>query len=142
MKFIEAHKKAEKEERTEKITPEYVTFEKEKAFVVGQFIGYAEVASSQGDGFYNQYLFNTDIGLVKFAVGSATDKEIIPLMRIGEVYHVEFHGKEKLDAKRSVNKFLVNHIPLTPEERADMDLIDIPPPPHKTRVGGVEDEAF
>ncbi len=142
MKYAEAYSKAKKEKRTETITPEYVTFEKEKAFVVGQFIGYAAVASSQGDGYYNQYLFNTDVGLVKFALGNATDKEIIPLMRVGEVYHVEFQGKEKLDAKRSVNKFLVNHIPLTPEERVEMDLIDIPDIPSPVRVGGVEDLAF
>lgn len=142
MKFTELHNKAAKEKRVEKITPEYVAFEKEKAFVVGQFIGYAAVASSQGEGTYNQYLFNTDAGLIKFAVGNATDKEIIPLMRIGELYHVQFLGKEKLDAKRSVNKFLVEHIPITPEERQELELIDIPAIPKPVQVGGKADEAF
>jgi len=141
MKYSEAHKKAVKEKRTSKVTPDYIEFKEEGREIVGQFVGASSVASTRDGNPYNQYLFHTDDGLIKFAVGSATDKEIMPLIKQGQVYSIKFLGKEKLDKTRSVNKFLVNHIELTDEELMELDRIEFNTVAEPA-VGGSADKAF
>jgi len=142
MKYKEAHEKAHKENRMSKVTPDYLEWKKSGMKIVGQFVGVSSVPSSRGEGSYNQYLFHTDDGLVKFAVGAATDKEIMPLISRGQVYSIEYLGKEKLDKTRSVNKFMVLHIELTDDELAELDSIDFNPVVDSAVVGGEADKAF
>ncbi|GAI56426.1 unnamed protein product [marine sediment metagenome] len=61
--------------------------------------------SSLGGGEYNQYLFETDEGLVKFALGRSGDGEIGAVLEKGHVYQVEFLGQESISGGRKVNKF-------------------------------------
>lgn len=142
MKYKEAHAKAVKEKRVEKVTPDYIEFKKEGMVVIGRFVGFSTVSSSRGEGTYNQYLFHSDAGLIKFAVGSATDKEIMPLLIRGQVYSVQYLGKEKLSGARTVNKFMVNHIELTPEELDELESINVSEHVAQPDVGGPEDKAF
>jgi len=92
------------------VTPKYIEFKKAGECVVGILKGITSVGSQKEESTYNQYLVDTDMGMAKFAMGSATDKEIQPLLVIGVLYAFTFKGKEKLDAKRSVNKFLIEAI--------------------------------
>lgn len=142
MKYKEAYTSAQKDKRMSKVTPDYLEWKKEGMFIVGQFVGVSAVASSRGEGSYNQYLFHTDDGLVKFAVGSATDKEIVPLIKQGEVYHIQYLGKEKLDKTRSVNKFMVHHVELSEDELRELDSIDFTSAPDSAVVGGEADKPF
>ncbi|GAI82088.1 unnamed protein product, partial [marine sediment metagenome] len=69
-----------------------------------------EVESGISEGIYNQYLFDTDDGLIKCAFGGATDKEAGMLMEVDRVYSVEFAGKVKITGGRTVNKFHIERI--------------------------------
>jgi len=52
-------------------------------------------------------MVDTDKGMVKFALGQATDREIEPVLRPGNLYAFMFEGKEDLLGGRTVNKFKV-----------------------------------
>jgi len=106
-KFTDIYDEAVKAKTTVVVTPKYIEFEKKGDCVVGILKGISQVSSSRGEGTYNQYLVDTDMGMCKFAMGSATDKEIQLLLKIGVLYAFTFKGKEKLGQGRSVNKFLV-----------------------------------
>jgi hypothetical protein len=107
MKFSEMKDKAKKAGAVSSLSPTYYEFEKKGASIVGRYKGRGEVSSSLGPGKYFQYLFETDDGLIKCALGAATDKEAGQLMEIGKVYVVTFQGKSKISGGRSVNKFIV-----------------------------------
>lgn len=92
------------------LTPTYFSFEKKGDGFVGRFKGRSAVDSSLGGGQYNQYLFDTDDGLIKCAFGQATDKEAGALMEVGRVYAIEYQGQVKITGGRSVNKFTIDLI--------------------------------
>jgi len=93
------------------ITPIFVNLTDDEPVICGRFLSSCTVNSSVSDGTYNQYLFESDAGLVKFHLGSACDHEAGAVMSIGKIYHIEFLGKEKLDNTRSVNKYHIEEIP-------------------------------
>lgn len=111
MDYKEAYEKAKNTGAVKPITPDYVEFAKKGDVQIGRLRGSSDVQGSIGEGTYKQYLVDTDKGLVKFALGSATDREIAPLLIVGNIYVFEFQGKEKLTGGRTVNKFAISHIP-------------------------------
>jgi len=98
------------------VSPTYVEFKKAGDAIVGLLKGRTVVESSRGQGSYNQYMVDTDKGMVKFALGQATDREIEVVLKPGNTYAFIFEGKEKLTGGRSVNKF--NVVAFGPEARA------------------------
>lgn len=96
--------------RTESLTPEYFEFKQPGNAVVGKFIAANPVKSTLSDGTYNQYLFDTDQGLIKFSLGGAADAEVAPMMYKNHVYYIQFEGQMKISNKRRVNKYLIEHI--------------------------------
>jgi len=120
MSYKGLKEKAEKEKAIEDLTPEYIAWEKTGQLILGKFISSSAVASGMGEGTYNQYLFETDEGLVKFSLGAATDKELDTLLVHGNVYEIKFLGKEKIAHGRSVNKFTLSLIARASELPADM----------------------
>jgi len=109
-KLMDRYNEAIKAKTLRTVTPKYIEFKKAGECVVGILKGISSVGSSRDESSYNQYLVDTDMGMSKFAMGSATDKEVQPLLVIGVLYAFTFKGKEKLDAKRSVNKFLIEEV--------------------------------
>jgi len=110
MNYKDMQKKAEKVKAIEDLTPTYFEFEKKGDEIVGRYKGRSPVKSSLGEGEYHQYLFETDDGLIKFAMGQSTDKEAGALMGVNGVYVVTFQGKQKISGGRSVNKFTIHKI--------------------------------
>jgi hypothetical protein len=111
MSYLKIAQKALKEGKGKNFSPVYITFGEDRKVVCGRFLHKAAVASSVSDGFYDQYLFDSDDGLIKFHLGSATDNEAGILMVAGKVYHIEYLGKEKLKGAKSVNKYHIEEIP-------------------------------
>lgn len=126
MNYKELYKAAKKEGRTKDLTPTFIKFEKPGDTIIGKYKGASPVRSALSEGEYNQYIFETDEGLVKFHVGSATDKEIAAQLNAGNVYCVTFEESIKISGGRTVNKFKVEYIDL-PFLDADPPLPDEPP---------------
>jgi len=110
MNYQEMADKAFKKGSTENLTPTYVEWENEGQIVVGMLKGIVSIESSKNQGRYNQYMFDTDDGLIKFHLGMVTDGEAGSVMEIGGVYHIEYQGQLKIGGGKNVNKFHVERI--------------------------------
>lgn len=111
MKYSEMYQTRQQEGRIKDLTPEYITFEEKGDTLVGRLIGVTDVISTLNEGTYNQYLLETDDGMKKFAMGNATDKEMINTLIVGGIYAITYQGKEQLKGGRRVNKFSIESIP-------------------------------
>ncbi|GAG90088.1 unnamed protein product [marine sediment metagenome] len=96
---------AKKAQTKRTLVPKYHDFKTDDALIVGAFVSYATVDGQSGEKSYNQYIFDTDEGLIKFHLGSAADNEIAAQLIEGVVYAIEYEGKEEISRGRSVNKF-------------------------------------
>jgi len=108
--YQELYEAAKKGKATKQLTPEYIKWETEGQQVIGAFISFNPVQSRLGGTEYNQYIFETDKGLVKFALGRSADSEFTPQLAKGVVYAITYMGKEKIAGGRSVNRFSVEEI--------------------------------
>jgi len=108
MSFKELYEQAKTSKVLRSLSPTFIEFKKKGDTVIGKLVAVTQVTSSKSQGFYNQYVVETDGGLVKFALGSATDREIEPLLEVGELYAFTFLSKESLGGGRSVNKFQID----------------------------------
>jgi len=104
-KYADMAVEAKKTKAGRSLTPTYVKWEKEGQQIVGMFISKSEIASSTGEGTYNQYLFETDEGNVKFHLGHAADTEVGAVFAPGIVYVITYQGQEEVKGGRRVNKF-------------------------------------
>lgn len=115
MNYKERFKQGEEDGQVTRVTPSYFEFEKPGDEIIGKLVGKSEVDSGFGTGVYNQYLVDTDDGLVKFALGGATDRELEPILRVGGIYRFEFKGQEKLKGGKKVNQFVVDYLGMAVE---------------------------
>ena len=107
MKYSEMKTAATKKKAMADLSPQFYKFDKKGDGFVGRLKGVSPVQSGLSVGTYNQYVFEVDAGLLKCAMGAATDKEVAPLMKVGNVYSIEYLGKTTISGGRSVNKFKV-----------------------------------
>ena len=108
--YQELYNSSKKAKTVKQLTPVYVKWEKEGQMIIGAFISYNPVQSRLGGTEYNQYIFETDLGLIKFALGRSADSEFTPVLAKGVVYAVTYEGKEKISGGRQVNRFKVEEI--------------------------------
>lgn len=108
--YNELYKNSKQNKTAKSLTPNYVKWDKEGQMIVGAFISYSPVQSRLGDKEYNQYIFETDEGLVKFALGRSADNEVTPVLARGLVYAITFQGKESIAGGRSVNRFDIEEV--------------------------------
>ena len=116
MGYKEQFEAAKKAKVADKINPVFMKFEKEGDTIVGVFLAKSPVGSNKDEGSYNQYLFSTDDGMVKFHLGSVADGEIGAQLEVGTVYAIVYQGKEKISPTRDVNKFECYMVPEMPED--------------------------
>lgn len=110
MSYKDLFVEAEKEKKVKPISAKYHVWDKKGETILGRLLNRNSVPSRLGGGEYFQYLFDTDDGLVKFALGRATDSEAGSLMAIGGIYNVKYLGTEKISGGRQLNKFEVKEI--------------------------------
>lgn len=92
------------------LTPEFRKWEKKGETIVGVFVSKASVHGQIGSEPYNQYVFDTDEGRVKFSLGRASDLEVGDSFIPGVVYGIEYLGKEEIGGGRRVNRFAVSEV--------------------------------
>ena len=108
--YKEIYEQAVKNAGLKPLTPRYIKWEKKGDVILGAFRSKTTVTSSLGGGEYNQYLFDTDEGLVKFALGRSADAEIGVQLVPGHVYLIEYLGQVEIDRGRRVNRFACQHV--------------------------------
>ncbi len=107
MNYDEMWKEAEKTDTARNLTPDFLKFTELGQAVCGKLISRTPVDSSMGEGTYMQYLLETDSGLVKCALGAATDHELAATIEDGGIYRIEYQGKIAIKGGRQVNRFRV-----------------------------------
>lgn len=125
MSYKEMYEVGKTEDSLISLSAQYIPFEKKGDSVLGRLLTRHEVSSQLGSKTYYQYLFDSDDGLIKFALGRATDNEIGTLLKQGGVYCIEYLGQEKLTGGRKVNRFDIKEIG-APVSDDDMPPGDIP----------------
>ena len=110
MSYQEMADKAFKRGLTENLTPTYIEWETEGQKVIGMLKGKVSIKSNKNEGIYNQYMFDTDDGLIKFHLGMVTDGEAGSVMEVGGIYYIEYQGQIKIGGGKNVNKFHVERI--------------------------------
>jgi hypothetical protein len=105
MGYKELAKEAVKSGAAKTLTAKWIEWSKAGQQIIGKLIAKNIVKSTAGGSDYKQYLFDTDDGHVKFALGSATDSDTGQLMTEGGIYSVTFKGQEKLKGGRKINRF-------------------------------------
>lgn len=116
-KYYSEQKEAKK---LETMTPTFHEWKEKGDGIIGSFVAKLEIPSKNNQGHYYQYIFDTNNGRIKFALGKVTDDAIAGELVKGDIYAITFHGKEDIGGGRSVNDFLVEHVgkplPLTGDE--------------------------
>jgi len=110
--YKKSYDEAKKAGKTIERTAKYIKLDTKGEIIVGRFISAQAVASNLGGDTYNQYLFETDEGFIKFALGRAADHEIGAVLIKNCVYAIEFLGQEDLTGGRRVNKFKMVEVPV------------------------------
>lgn len=87
------------------VTPVYKDSFTKNEVIVGKLIRKTPVNSAFGEGTYNQYVLETDEGLIKFMLGQSADREFGDTLEEGQIYALTFLGKEKISGGRTVNKY-------------------------------------
>jgi len=93
MKYRDQFKQAEKNGETEVISSIFKKEWSKNEEIVGKLISMTEITDAKFDKAYYSYLFATDEGNIKAALGAGVDQEVRPFMRVGETYLVRFKGK-------------------------------------------------
>ncbi len=109
--YKEAAAKAQKEGTAKKVDIQVHKWEKEGDTLIGRIKAVNEKESDTFDGTYNQYLIETDEGMVATIFGAAVDMLFSTESPVGKVYMFTWQGKRALDKGRTMNVFTVMEIP-------------------------------
>jgi hypothetical protein len=97
--------KAETKPTGRRLSIDYRPFKEIGQTITGLFINRVEIVSKQNGGKYNQYVFDTDEGKIKFHCGAFFDHDAGSLMQIGGRYRIEYLGKKDVGGGNRVNVF-------------------------------------
>jgi len=89
------------------LTPEFITWEEEGQEETGILRTVMEMEGVKGSSYNIYTIERPDHSMVKFSLGSATDKELAGLLKEGNVYRFLYRGKKALEGRKSMKVFCV-----------------------------------
>jgi len=108
--YSKIYQDAKKAKKIKAIGTKYYQWEAEGDQLIGAYLSHNKLPSRNG-GTYNQYLFDTDDGMVKFALGAAVDSEADEYFTRGVVYAITYKGKSRSIASGNEFKdFLIEEV--------------------------------
>lgn len=114
MGYQDLVKAAIKEKRIKVLKPIWHEWGKSGSSVVGKLTGVVDVQSTRFDSTFKKYSMDTDDGPVQFMLGGASDNDTGIFMEVGNVYIVEFTGKEDIGKGTARNTFQITLIDAAP----------------------------
>lgn len=102
--------KAKKAKTVKELTPQLFKFKEPGDELVGVYVSQSVVGVEDGSEGYNQYVFETDDGLVKVGPGRGFDNDVAGQLAAGILYAIEYLGKASTNRGFTVNKFNVMEI--------------------------------
>jgi len=118
---------AQKNGQTKPISSIFKKEWKNKEEIIGRLISLAEITDPKFQKSYFSYLFNTDDGNIKTALGAGVDQEVRPFMKIGEIYWIQFTGLVDTGKGSPMKTFKVEHIVTDQEpDLSDVGQVELP----------------
>lgn len=108
--YKELHDAAKKGKALKPLTPTFMKWEKDGQQIIGAFLSKSAIPSRELGKTYNQYVFDTDDGHVKFTLGQVGDSDYGEVFTPGLVYAIEFKGMGKSAAGNEFKLFEVSEI--------------------------------
>jgi len=108
--FAKQYAAAKKAKKVAVITPQLFKFDKKGQKLIGVFVSKSHVPTEAGGAGYNQYVFETDEGLVKCGPGQSFDADCGEVLAGGVLYAIEFLGQAKTNKGYTVNKYNVEEV--------------------------------
>lgn len=115
MKYADMVREAKKNDSLEKITSVFKKDWKKGEVLTGRLMSMEPIENEKMKSKYFSYLFNTDEGNVKTALGAGVDREVRPFMEVGRVYIITFKGTEDIGKGREMKRFEIVHVALGEE---------------------------
>ena len=110
--YQEIYKAAQKANATKSLNPVFHQWGKEGETIIGAFVSKAAIPSRTAGNTYFQYQFETDDGLIKFALGGPADSDFGDRFTEGIVYAITYQGKGRSLTGNEFNLFEVEEISL------------------------------
>ena len=108
--YKEQADKARKKGGGKRLTLEIHSWKEPGDTLVGKVKEVKPFTGGKFDTNVNQYILETDEGLISTVLGAATDKSFGDESVVGKTLFIEYRGKINLDDGRSVNKFVIDDI--------------------------------
>lgn len=122
MKYADIVKEARKNDALQPISSTFKKDWKKGESFVGRLMSMTELTSDKFKSTYISYLFNTDEGNIKTALGAGVDQEVRPFMRCGQVFIVTSKGKVNTGKGNEMKVFDVVRVP-EGEESGDTEAV-------------------
>jgi len=107
MSLVDSYNKAEEKGKVDQITTAIYKFLEEGQECIGIVKDIRPFTEGSFDTEVNQYILETDEGLVSMVLGSATDKKLAGQKISGKLVCIVFKGKTHLEDGRSVNDYTI-----------------------------------
>ncbi len=118
--YKKQYEKAKKAKSIKTLTPQMFKFTEDDNFLVGVYISQSLIGVSDTSKGYNQYVFETDEGLVKIGPGKGFDSDVAEQLAPGVVYAIEWLGKVDISGSRTVNKYNVTEVGMAEYEEGSI----------------------
>ena len=123
-KYEEMARSADKEGKAQAVTVSFVKLDVVGQTIIGQLLGLQRINSKESEGFYYQYLIDTDKGLFKTSFGAAYDREMAPVLHVGNVYRWTYNGKKDISNGHRVNNITTDLLDQSEEGELVLNYID------------------
>ena len=107
MSYKDEFKKSEAKGKTKTLTFQIYTWEEEGQELYGKVISVSPFTLGKFDTEVDNYVIETDEGIITTVLGSATDKQLKEVDPVGMRIYIQYRGKKNLKDGRQINLFHV-----------------------------------
>lgn len=111
MKYADIEKQARKNNALQPISSIFKKDWKKGETITGRLISMTEITSDKFKSTYFSYLFNTDDGNIKTALGAGVDQEVRPFMKVGQIFVIISKGTQDIGKGSNMKVFDVLRVP-------------------------------
>lgn len=108
MTYAEQLAKAQEKGKVKERTFAIISWHEPGDELTGKLLNVSAFKGGKFETEVNQYLIETDDGVVSTVLGSYADSQIMGSVQVGDLVHILYQGKAQLDDGRSVNRFNIS----------------------------------
>ena len=110
MNYKQLYDQAVKADKLERLDVKFIRLEEIGDTLIGRLLSTEMVQSQTNPGQFRVYMFDTDDGIIKVSFGASVDTNVYPLMKIGDIYRIEYTGKLDIGHGHTMNTYDIRKI--------------------------------